>query len=82
MTGKEARRIRQAGRSNQDVEKGLGMLVNQCNSSKSEEKMKKSCQVSTGQSSHGEQRRRSPYLIVDRKRMKQVIKSEKDKEGR
>ena len=58
------------------------MLVNSCNSSKSEGKMKKSRQVGTCQSSCGEQRRRSPYLIVGRKKMKEVVRSEKDKGGR
>ena len=77
MTGKEARRIRQARRSNQDVEKEAGMLVNQCNSSKSERKMK-GCQVGSGQSSCGEQGRRSPYVIVVRKKIKEVVRSKQD----
>ena len=62
--GKETREICQVGRSNQVVEKKAGMLVNSCNSLKSERKMKKGCQVGTGQSWCGEKRRQSLYSIV------------------
>ncbi len=44
--------------------------------------MKKGCQIGTGQSSCGEHGRRSPYAIVGRKKMKEVVRSEKDKGGR
>ncbi len=72
MTEKEERGICQAGRRNQVVEKKARMLANFCNSSKSEGKKKKDCQVGTGQSSRRVQGRPSPYAIVGGKKIKEV----------